>query len=152
MKNPKVYHGKRIKKWVVVAEAEKIGSKRRFVLKCLACGATKNTTVDKLAESAHLANCNCKREIPAELPKYNGTACNCRITALHRCASGLNHQGFCCYWCPEKEDCLDECLNTPDKCGCFNKDPKKIAKHREIAPDRQQEVMCFVKDIGRGGV
>lgn len=153
MKNPNIYHGKKIKKWVVVAEAEKVGKKRRFLLKCLACGSTKTTTSDKLADGATLASCNCGKSVPFELPKYNGTACDCRITALHRCASGLNYQGFCCYWCPDKEDCPDECLNTPDKCGCFCDNPKKISKHSEIAePSKDKEVMSFVKEAGRGGV
>lgn len=152
MKTPKIVYGKRIKKWVAVADTDKINGKRRIVMKCVCCGATKVVGTDQILNGS-IQNCNCEGETPAELPKYKGYACDSRVTMRRRCASGLNVQGFCCYWCPDKDDCDDNCLNSPDRCGCFCLNPKKIEKHSELPPEeKDKKVMACMTETWRGGV
>lgn len=35
---------------------------------------------------------------------------------LFKCVVNKNKGNICCFYCPEKENCIESCLNTPEKC------------------------------------
>lgn len=113
MKRSKVWHGYRYKKFVVVGDAPKHFAFRRVWVRCLACGEEKIVTVNSIHRST-LADCNCTYSVPKILPKDNGCACRARSLSCE-----ISESGRCCYWCTEKEDCSEKCLNMPNKCGSF---------------------------------
>lgn len=116
MARPKtVMQGYRVGKWIVVAEAERTASgQRKVVCECLACGAVKEIAVTSIS-ARRMPDCACKKEPPEHIPLNSGTSCLSRIATCDASAAGK-----CCYYCREREQCADNCLNTPDKCGSFN--------------------------------
>lgn len=121
MRQKKIWHGYRFKTYVVLEEAPKENRTRRAYVRCLACGDEKIVNVQSIS-SKKLAACKCGYDVPTFLPYGQGIACQARTPTCE-----INENGACCYWCDEKENCNEACLNMPDKCGSFyaSKEAKK---------------------------
>lgn len=141
MRTPTIIQGYRCGKWVVVAEAGHTGNNRRLIIKCASCGATKETMAYRLTQES-FSDCTCIKPEAVTLPKNAGIACRARTT---RCLK--SSRGFCCFHCPEKEDCDEVCLNRPDLCGSYFLHPVCDTKEPDKTDTEQQPLMHYSKEV-----
>lgn len=114
MKTKSIMQGFTCKKWVAVEEGPRTAAgARTLICRCMACGQTKTIRAKDLG-SGMTADCKCDKCTPELLPKNKGMAC---ISRTNNCPKNAN--GYCCYYCENKEHCPDACLNRPDSCGSY---------------------------------
>lgn len=141
MRTATIIQGYRCGKWVVVEDAGYTGNNHRVIIKCTACGKTKDVLAYRLS-GGNYPDCLCAKDEPTTLPKNMGTACRARTT---RCLQST--RGLCCFHCPEKEDCKEVCLNRPDLCGSYFLHPIYDKEEPQQTEPEQKPLMHYLKEV-----